>query len=195
MKTAISTLKMLSIAFVLGAISCSFTACSKDDGGDKVKPELEVETIEDLDGSGAPVFFSFSSGTAVAETSTSWDIKFDGTTLSFGNGAEAILTEGLFNNYVTAPTNGYAADNIAGSGSWYNYTAMTEPQHAILPIPGKIIVIKTHDDKYVKLEMLSYYEGNPDTTSDAFKDPEGRPTAKVYTFRYAIQLDGSTNLK
>jgi hypothetical protein len=195
MKTSFNTLKTLAIAFMLGAVGFSFTACSKNNGGDEVMPELKAKTVEDLDGAEGAIFFSFSLGTVVEESTTSWDIKFDGTTLAWGNGAQALIAEGLFDQYVSAPNTGYAEDHIAGSGSWYNYTAMTEPQHAILPIPGKIIVIKTHDNKYMKLEIISYYKGNPDTTTEAFKDYMNRPTAKVYTFRYVIQPDGSTNLK
>ena len=195
MKVIPNTFKTLSVALIIASMGVSFSSCSKDDDGHRATPELTAETVEDLDGAEAPAFFSFSTGETTAATSTEWDIKFDGTTLSFGNGAQGMLVEGLFNTYTTAASSGYTDDDIAGSGSWYNYTAMTEPQHAILPIPGKIIVVKTHDDKYVKLEIISYYEGNPDTTSEAFKDYTARATAKVYTFRYVIQPDGSTNLK
>ncbi|PPK99055.1 HmuY family protein [Parapedobacter indicus] len=218
MKTTFTQANAVTLAFIMVFFTLSLSSCSKDDGDNNVTPELEVKTVEDLDGSktrvllddsGNPItnengdevlvpiraYFDFSAGKEVDSTSTTWDIKFDGTTLSFGNGAEAQLVEGIFDNYVTAPSTGFSTENMAGSGTWYNYTATTDPQHAILPIPGKILVLKTHDDKYAKIELISYYRGNPDTSAEAFKDFMNRPDSKVYTFRYVVQPDGSTNLK
>ncbi|MBF4985371.1 HmuY family protein, partial [Nonlabens mediterrranea] len=53
---------------------------------------------------------------------------------------------------------------------WYNYNFMT---NIVSPIPGQIIVIRTRDGRYAKIEILSYYE-NQDTTA------EGR----YFTFNY-----------
>jgi hypothetical protein len=56
-------------------------------------------------------------------------------------------------------------------------------------------VIKTSDGKYAKLEMKSYYKGNPDTTTPTFADLATRPASRFYTFRFAYQADGSTTLQ
>jgi hypothetical protein len=56
-------------------------------------------------------------------------------------------------------------------------------------------VIKTADGKYAKVEMISYYKGNPNTTTAAFADLATRPTSRYYTFRFAYQGDGTTSFK
>ncbi|SEL32113.1 HmuY family protein [Parapedobacter koreensis] len=195
MKTKFNTSKFLAIVFIAGAITLS--SCSNDDEDNNVVPELEVKTVEDLDGSQGPVFFSLSTGTAVQESATTWDIKFNSSNFSFGNGAEGQVIEGIFENYVVAPASGYSADDLAGIGSLYTYTgqAASGAQHAVLPTPGRILVVKTHDNKYAKIELISYYVGNPDTNSEAFINLETRPQSRVYTFNYVVQPDGSTNLK
>lgn len=197
MKTTFNSLKTLSIALLIGATSFSFSSCSKDDDGDGPTPELEVKTVEDLDGTESAVFFSLSTGTTVEESATTWDIKFNTSNFSFGNGAEAQVVEGIFENLVTAPSSGYSAEDLAGIGSVYTYTgqAPSGAQHAVLPTPGRILVVKTHDNKYAKIELISYYVGNPDTNSEIFINLETRPESRVYTFRYVIQSDGSTDLK
>ncbi|QRR03440.1 HmuY family protein [Dyadobacter sandarakinus] len=193
-------LRLQSIC-ILAAFVLMFSACSDDDSdGPAVTPELTIHEVKDLDGSAESrkdsVFFSFSQNKEVSATEN-WDLKFKSTTISTSGTAQVVaLTDGtLFDSYTTAPAAGYTANAIAGSGSWYNYTAETEPQHAILPVPGKIIVVKTKDGKYAKMEMISYYKGNPGTNSETFKDLTRRPAGKTYTFRYAFQADGSTNLK
>ncbi|MGK6350787.1 HmuY family protein [Parapedobacter sp. DT-150] len=197
MKTTFNTLNTRSIALILGITCLSFTSCSKGDDDDNVTPELEVKTVEDLDGSQGPVFFSLSTGTAVEESAATWDIKLNSSSFSFGNGAEAQVIEGIFDNYVVAAEAGYSAEDLAGIGSVYTYTgqAPSGAQHAVLPTPGRILVVKTHDNKYAKIEFISYYLGNPDTNSEEFVNLETRPQSRIYTFRYIIQPDGSTNLK
>ncbi|WPP50088.1 HmuY family protein [Catalinimonas niigatensis] len=91
------------------------------------------------------------------------------------------------------PADGYEAEV---ESSWYNYTGQPEedsppPAHAILTVPGKVIVLKTADGNYAKLEVLSYYEGNPDTTTDEFYDLMTRSNSGYYTFRYVVQTNGS----
>jgi hypothetical protein len=178
-----------------------FTACGDDTENEPiVVPDLKITEVKDLDGSAETkkdsAFYSLSLNKEVS-SSEKWDIKFKGTTISVSGTAQLLqLSNGqLFETYTTAPASGFVADDIKGSGSWYNYTATTEPQHAIIPVPGKIIVLKTTDGKYAKVEILSYYKGNPSTSSESFKELTTRPAAKTYTFRYVYQADGSTNLK
>jgi hypothetical protein len=194
------TLRIPVLTF-LAASMLFFTACGDDTENEPVVvPDLKITEVKDLDGSAETkkdsAFFSLSLNKEVS-SSEKWDIKFKGTTISVSGTAQLLqLSNGqLFETYTTAPASGFVADDIKGSGSWYNYTATTEPQHAIIPVPGKIIVLKTTDGKYAKVEILSYYKGNPSTSSESFKELTTRPAAKTYTFRYVYQADGSTNLK
>ncbi|MEO6285257.1 MAG: HmuY family protein [Dyadobacter sp.] len=194
------TLKIPVLTF-FAASMLFLTACSDDNENEPVVvPDLKISEVKDLDGSAESkkdsAFFNLSLNKEVT-SSEKWDIKFKGTTISVSGTAQLLqLSNGqLFETYTTAPASGFDATDIKGSGSWYNYTATTEPQHAIIPVPGKIIVLKTADGKYAKIEMISYYKGNPSTSAEAFKDLTTRPAAKTYTFRFVYQADGTTNLK
>ena len=132
---------------------------------------------------------------------TKWDIGFKSTTLIFNSGtsgpgnAGVIIQNGIYENAATAPTTGYKQDNInglppyalnTGSGNgWYNYNSDV---HVISPVPGRYLIVRTANEKYAKVEILSYYkDAPPNPTSDT----EGR----YYKFRYSFQGDGSTTLK
>ena len=62
---------------------------------------------------------------------------------------------------------------------WYNYSG--PPSYLITPLSGKILVIRTSDDKYAKMEILSYYKDAP-ANPDAFTD-----AGRYYTFNYVYQ--------
>lgn len=73
----------------------------------------------------------------------------------------------------------------AGTGKgWYSYDPI---KHLITPIAGNIIVIKTGDGKYAKIQITNYYKGAPATISDqaALND------SGYYNFKFALQTDGS----
>ena len=181
-----------------------FASCSKDK---ETKPDegnnkLEVVVVKDLDGqSKDAVYFSLEQKKEVTATATDWDIKFSGTTISFGNGATGQLKEGIFATFMNAPADGYSDSNIAGSKSYYTYTNNNEPKHTILMKPGVLIIVKTGKGKYAKLEMISYYKGNPSAADMATADfadygDGGKRQLKWplrhYTFNYVLQTDGST---
>ncbi|MCC9134872.1 HmuY family protein [Pontibacter silvestris] len=185
------------------------TSCDDDD---EVTPEavVEVETVSDLDASGTHyAFYDLEGNTEVPYTdsaSTEWDIAFKGTSVLINGGSSgpgtgaAQVVDGIFAEIEEAPETGYVTDAagapaiVASSDkSWYHYTG-TEAnvaQHAILPIAGKLIVLKTANGNYAKVEILSYYKGNPNTTTEEFVSLSTRPTSKVYTFQYAVQPNGS----
>ena len=73
---------------------------------------------------------------------------------------------------------GYAIASGSGNG-WDTYTG--PPTYLISPTPGKILVFRTRDGKYAKMEILSYYLGAPENP-DAFSDP-----SRYYTFNYVYQ--------
>ena len=57
----------------------------------------------------------------------------------------------------------------------------------ITPIPGKILVVRTRDGKYAKIEILSYYKGapaNPNPMTDA---------SRYYTFRFLYNPNEGSN--
>ncbi len=202
----------LSVAFLIFS-AVLFSAC--DDNDNEPVVQLEATTVSDLNSVSTKNYtlFSFSDNAIVlnADSATSkWDIGFRGTTIILNGGvsgpglAAGQIITGIFDELAEAPSTGYNQDSetskaIVGSaaGGWYTYTgeAPAGPKHAVLPNAGRILVLKTADGKYVKVEMISYYQGNPNTTTAGFADVTTRPASRFYTFRYIYQADGTTNLK
>ncbi|MFD0764840.1 HmuY family protein [Mucilaginibacter lutimaris] len=202
--------KFKTLALVLfSSAALLVTSCSKDKGNtpEPVKPvTISVNSVTDLNGVGRDVYYSLSQNAEVTGadiTSNKWDIKFTATSIFVNGGTsgtgttQAQVVNSTFADLKTAPVDGYKTDATGANAitGWYTYTAETAPQHAILATPGKIIVIKTSDGKYAKLEMKSYYKGNPDTTTPTFADLATRPASRYYTFRFAYQANGSTTLE
>lgn len=150
-------------------------------------------------------FFSFKTGAVVANAdsaSAKWDLGFNGTTILVNSGTSgpgtggAIVKSGIFDEITVAPDDGYLQDNKnsttapyaipKGSGNgWYNYNGAT---NVISPIAGRVLIIRTADGKYAKMEILSYYKDAPATPTSSSID-------RYYTFRYLYQPDGTKNLK
>lgn len=178
---------------------------------------MAVDTIRNLNGdtssTGSFTYFSLSTKSVVtgADTLTNkWDLAFRGTiiwinggSIRFGHGgaivAGAPAYSGLypqtnFDTITTAPVAGYGVDNSPTSlaiptgsdNGWYNYDGAT---NYIAPIAGRVLLIKTGDGKYAKVEILSYYK-------DGIPDPMPNPVNfRFYTFRYTYQADGTGKLK
>ena len=187
-------------------ISMVFFSCSKDDSKD-LCPVGEFQSVTNLHapltgGQGEPssgdfTKFSFSTG-QITDSETEWDIALRGTTIIVNGGETAgIIDEPERNGDAAAyiENNSFwcvqnidndlflqdSMSNLAiptGSGNgWYNYTGA--PNHLILPIPGRILIFKTHDSQYVKVEILSYYFDipiNPDSVLDQ---------SRYYSFNYS----------
>ncbi len=154
------------------------------------KPEITV--IKDLNANTKSyTYFSLASGKEVPATDAktkNWDIAFSKTTIATNSGTSgpgeggAIVLEKPFDQVSDAPKDGYKTDGDAcfaipgGSGnSWYKYDMSV---HAILPIPGRTLLVRTANGKVAKVEIISYYKGAP----------EDVPTeeSSYYTFRYTI---------
>lgn len=154
------------------------------------KPEITV--IKDLNANTKSyIYFSLATGKEVpaADAKTkNWDIAFSKTTIATNSGTSgpgeggAIVLEKPFDQVSEAPKDGYKTDGDAGyaipggsGNSWYKYDMSV---HAILPIPGRTLLVKTADGKVAKVEIISYYKGAP----------EDVPTeeSSYYTFRYTI---------
>jgi hypothetical protein len=218
MKYAFSTACVFSSLL----ISTTFFSCIKSDDDAKPVLPLEAKTVTDLPANptqqldGSPVaptnrftLYSFKENAIVANAdsaSTKWDIGFRGTTIIFnggtsgpGQGAVQLVT-GIFEEVNAAPAEGYLSDSAEGfalrSSDWSTYTgeAPAGPKHAVIPIPGKVFVIKTAEGHFAKMEILSYYAGNPDTSAPSFADTATRPPSRYYTFRYLYQSNGSNAL-
>ena len=201
MKT-MKTIKFLTIALAI----TSFIACDSD--SDDLLPIVSI-TVEDLHapqegGQGQPISglftkFDFDTGMET-DNETDWDIAFRATDIIVNGGTSmgttdeptrsgdagayiatgtmADVTEVDVNLFTQDSESGYAI--ISGSGNgWYTYAG--PPTYLITPTPGRILVFKTADGIYAKVEILSYYEGAPENP-DAFVDQ-----SRYYTFNYVYQ--------
>lgn len=200
-----NTFTRIPLWFALPALALLFLqGCGTTNADDPVS-NTESQLIEDLPAlgeNGTFTLFNLRTGEVTTDSaSTNWDIGFRGTTLIFNSGVSgpgeggAILLDLPFDEITIAPSEGYqtdSADNYAistGSGTgWYNYTGEGFPPFAILPREDVTLIIKTaNGSNYAKLEILSYYEGNPDPSSDTFVNIQTRPASRYYTFRYVVQ--------
>lgn len=204
-------LKSILFATVFAFIAVS---CSKNE--DPILQPVESKTITNLYApqtadytvnppvvSGDFAKFSFKEGVQVS--GDNWDIAFRGTSIIVNGGTSIGLTDepartgnaslsiesGTFASILTAPeeinfkqdaSGVYALPTGSGNG-WYSYNATT---HSIDPIAGKVLVVKTIDGNYAKVEILSYYKDN--TPSQA--------NSRYYTFNYVYNPNkGDKNLQ
>ena len=193
-----------SVLFFL--LSFTLISCENDDTPEPVIP-LEATLIQDL---AAPndvidrttgqvtqarpfIFFSLETQSIVTEAQE-WEIAFKGTTIRVNSvkNVSAALANGIFEDLKEVPASAQFATDTpttfaipTGSGAgWYNYNSAT---FTVTPIPGRILLFKTSKGNYVKMEILSYYQGNPPV---AQINPMTTPSA-YYTFRYVLQPNGS----
>lgn len=199
MKTTVNSLLLFALSFFL-------ISCGEDESPEPVIP-LEAIVVSDL---AAPndvidrtsgqvtearpfVFFSLETQSVVTE-SQDWDIAFKGTIIRVNSAknVSVALINGIFEEVKEVPasaqfskdtSNTFAIPTGSGSG-WYNYNSAT---FTVTPIPGRILIIKTSKGNYVKMEILSYYKGNPPV---AQINPMTTPSAH-YTFRYILQPNGT----
>lgn len=193
------TIKLLTLL----AIFIGFSSCSDDDDNNPTL-QVETETFTNLyapqlggQGSGLPesgdfTKFDFSTGEITTST-TDWDIAFRGTKIAVNGGvstgltdeperngnAAAYIASGTFADIESVDTALLEQDSVNGFvlSNWYTYSG--PPTHSINPTAGKILVIRTRDGKYAKVEILSYYEnGQPNADYTNYQ---------YYTFNYTYQ--------
>jgi hypothetical protein len=139
-------------------------------------------------------YFSLEENALVSENQD-WDLAFKGTTIRVNSAknVSAAIVSGIFEEITEVPASAlfttdtettFAIPTGSGSG-WYNYNSAT---FTVTPIPGRVILVKTTDKNYVKMEIISYYKGNPPVEQI---NPMTTPSAH-YTFRYILQPNGST---
>jgi hypothetical protein len=158
-------------------------------------------------------FFSFKAGQVVviadSSKSTAWDIGFRSTSIIINGGTSgpglggAIVQQGLFDDLKSAPTTGYILDNkpanqfaissspfIAGTttttNNWWLNTG-TQTSTIVSPIAGRVIIIKTADGRYAKMEIQNYYKGAPAVVNNL------TDLDRHYTFKYIYQPNGSVD--
>ena len=156
-------------------------------------------------GAGKYSFFNLRTNTWVPNTdsaTTNWDLAFAGTTIRVNSGTSGIgnggafVYVGTFDGLASVPTDSvFKTDNnpnyaiTKGSGKgWYNYDG---PNNIVTAIPGRVMVIRTADGKYAKVEIQNYYRGGTTpsaTATDSVKIYESR----YYKFRYTYQANGTT---
>ncbi len=206
------TIKLLTLL----AIFIGFSSCSNDDD-DPVVLQVESDSVLNLyapqeggiDQMGNPVpvsgpftKFDFSSGTTTA-SETEWDIAFRGTSIIINGGVSygatdepdrngdsaAYIATSTFANVESVNTSSLEQDSVNGYvlADWYTYTG--PPNHLILPTAGKVIVVRTRDGKYAKMEILSYYKDAPEEISaDAAAND-----SRYYTFNFVYQPNEGTS--
>lgn len=186
-----------------------FTACNDNNSKDTFTGEFE--TAADIQaGTNGFTFFNLSSGDVVTDSnSTSWDLGFkdagfeifiitNGGVRGPGEGG-AILLDVAFDDVLEVPSddqfnveteNAYAINpnfDSSTSSGWWIYTAtQIEPNHAVLPKTPHTILVRTATGGYAKIEILSYYEGNPDTSTPEFASFQTRPASGYFTFKYEV---------
>lgn len=189
--------KLFLCAFA--ALSVLAVSCSKDDEADTTAPAVtSTVTVRNLaadtGNTSHYVFFRLSDSTIVPlsdSASTKWDIGFRTTSIIVNGGvsgpgtaaAQTVATG--FADLTTAPATGYLRDSAGGRAiaAWYDYNPTT---HIVTPKAGNTIVVKTANNKYAKISILSYYK-------DAVAAPQLSTPSRYYTFRYSIQQNGTAN--
>lgn len=201
-------LKLSLLALVIFATSCS----NDEDNNSDTTQAVVTKTVSNLaapqtGGQGQPVggaFTKFSFSENAVVTNDNWDIAFRGTTIIVNGGDEIGITDeplrtgvgavSIVSNTFAAVTTFPAAATFTqdgpsiyaiptGSGNgWYDYNGAT---NIITPRAGKVFVVKTHDGKYAKFEILSYYQNAPAT-------PDATSVTRYFTFNFAYQANSTT---
>jgi HmuY protein len=213
-----NSIKPFLSAFVMAGVFTLTLSCKEDDPAVEAIVATTVTDIAADPGTGTnpttgqPIgttgkfkLFSFKTGAVVPNAdsvSTKWDIGFRRTTIILNGGtsgpgnAGALILSQLFDEVKEAPADGYLTDNKAtnpatfalpsGSGrSWYTYDAGA---NVIKPTAGRVLIIRTADGKYAKVEMLSYYKGNKSA-------PTSEDLPAYYSFRYVYQPNDSKSFQ
>ncbi len=127
-----------------------------------------------------------------------WDIAFNRTNIFVNCGYRGLAQGGAFLlknidfwsvTEVPADSTFYieseATKAIPTSGyGWYSYDF---DKTEIKAIPGRVLIIRTANGNYAKVQILGYYKGFPDSIPDDVNNREER----YYSFRYSYQPNGT----
>lgn len=202
-------MKTIKSIFLITILSLISTSCTKNE--DEQEPVVSKQalniyapvttdrTVNPPTEAGAFTKFNFELGTEV--NNDNWDIAFRGTTILVNGGAKVGLSDeptrtgigavslqtGTLAEISTAPEDSEFKEDKSGElalpkGTWYSYNPQN---HQISPVAGKVLVIKTRNGHYVKMEILSYYK-DQDTSKDS----------RYYSFNYVYNPNlGDKNLE
>lgn len=200
--------RQLLTLFILTSIL--ITACSDNNSSD---PTFSGEYLTATDfqsgNNGSYTFYDLNTNSAVTDSnSTTWDLAFTddnrgGLAIRINNGTSgpgnggAIVLDVDINEITEVPSDDqFSVDSETGlaitstpnvAGSWFVYTGQTsEPNFAILPKDPHTLLLRTGEGDYAKLEIISYYQGNPDTSTPEFASLMTRPLGGYYTFRFEV---------
>lgn len=208
MKTNFFKLSILAITVLLAS-------CSNDDDKttQTASTTSETKSVSNLSapqtgGQGQPVggaFTKFSFSENATVTNDNWDIAFRGTTIVVnggtaigiadeptrtGVGAVSIVSNTFAAVTIFPQASTFTQDGTAtyaiptgSENGWYSYNQAT---NIISPIAGKVFVVKTHNGKYAKFEILSYYK-------DAPAIPDANSISRYFTFKFAYQANSTTS--
>lgn len=148
-------------------------------------------SIGGLDATGDQfVFFNLTSAMAVPAEAAAfggWDIAFQGTNIQINGSAQYVNVP--YDSLFQAPDAGYLSSEsgpvalpTSSEERWFNYNFDT---HEISPVPNRIVLIRTKEGNFAKLEILNYYKTEFSATGPAV-------IPRYYSFRYMLRTDGST---
>ncbi len=207
---------MKKLSFLFLVCTLVFISCSDDDdNGPVIEPVQSKQAVNIFapstgqPGQQAGPFTKFDFETGEVTTSdTDWDIAFRATTIAVNGGvvtgsadeparngnAAAVIIDDTFSSVTTAEgltfnqdANASFAIPTGSDNGWYNYNFMT---NVVSPIPGKVLVFRTRDGKYAKVQIVSYYKDAP-ATPDGSTDE-----SRYYTFNYVYNPNvGDQNLE
>ena len=198
------TMKTLKFSvLIMSAITIGIVSCKKDKDEPPVQTKISVtDSIEIPFSSNKYTFYSFKDSSVVSNSdsaTTKWDfgLRFVSIIVNShssgpGNGG-VIVQPGAYDNFTMAPSTGYSYDTSATQPAidagfttgWYKYDP-NDPTHTFYPKAGQFFIIRTGDNHYAKMEILTVnYSG--------YTGPNTPPTTLIYKFRYTYQADGSGN--
>ncbi|MCC6816156.1 MAG: HmuY family protein [Saprospiraceae bacterium] len=202
-----------SIHLIFALFILAFVACKDDE--DLGKETLVSTTIKNLAAdpgtgfdptNGNPLgttghysFFRLADSSIVDlndSATTKWDLAFRGSRIILNGGSsgpgttQAFLQSGIFSDFKKVSLDSIfksdAAPTYAIGSTWSTYNPTTQ---VLIPTPGKFIVLKTSDNKFCKIEILSYYKDAP-PSPDSRKD-----LPRYFTFRYVYQSNGTSSFE
>ena len=162
--------------------------------------ELDAQGTVIMTGMGPVVggdYTKFSFSDSMVVDGDNWDVAFRSTSIIVNGGiasdtsqptrtgnAAVYIADGIMDDITsvdvslllqdtdssTAIIDDFGSDGNGGPGIWYEYSNQT-----VTPNAGKIFVFRTHDDKYVKMEILNFYD-----------TPVTNQYGGFYTFNYEL---------
>lgn len=144
-------------------------------------------------------FIKFNFEVADTVSGDNWDVAFRGTTIIVNGGASSqadhpdrlgnaavYIIDGTLDDITSVDTSLLMQDGTTSTAiiddfgftgmGWCTYNQST---HVITPIPGKVLVFRTHDNQYAKVEILNFYD-----------TPMTSPYGGFYTFNYVYKKGG-----